>query len=123
MESCRECEAILLEYRRAYRDFWLNASPETRNVYKSVASLIGGTEEDVVRLEGLVTPFRTVSAEQLSTEYLREGCPYHLGTSDSKRIRDVIGRKIQHQMATGHFVKFAIGEGSSEAEGREGNSG
>jgi hypothetical protein len=122
MESCRECEAILLECRRAYRDFWLNASPETRNVYKSVANLVGGTEEDVVRLEGLVTPFRTVSAEQLSIEYRREGGPY-TGTSDSKRIRDVIGRKIKHQMATGHFVRFAIGEGSSEAEGREGNSG
>jgi hypothetical protein len=67
-------------------------------VYKSVANLIGGTEQDVVRLEGLVTPFRTVSAEQLSMEYRREGGP-HLGTSDSKGIRDVIGRKIKHQMA------------------------
>ena len=122
MESCRECEAILLEYRTAFRDFWLNASPETRNVYQSVANLIGGTEEDVGRLEGLVAPFRSVTAEQFSMEYRREGRSF-LGTSDSKRIRDVIGRKIKHQMATGHFVKFAIGEGSSEAGGREGNSG
>jgi hypothetical protein len=120
MDSCRECEAILLEYRRAYRDFWLNASPETRNVCQSVANLIGGTEEDVVRLEGLVTPFRAVSAEQLSMEYRRGGRPY-LGTSDSKRICDVIGRKIKHQMASGHFVKFAVW-GPSEAEGREWNS-
>ena len=58
MESCRECEAILLEYRRAYRDFRLNASPETRKGYQTVANLIGGTEEDVVRLEGLTPPFR-----------------------------------------------------------------
>lgn len=122
MNSCRECEAILLEYRRAYADFWLNASPETRNVYQSVANLIGGTEEDVVRLEGLVEPFRTLSAEQFSVEHRREGGPY-LGTSGSKRIRDVIGRKIKHQMTTGHFVRFAIGEGSSEAGGKEGNSG
>ena len=122
MESCRECEAILLEYRRAYRDFWLNASPETRNLHQSVANLIGGTEDDVVRLEGLVPPFRTVSAEQVSIEYRREGGPY-LGTSDSERIREVMGRKIKHQMATGHFVKFAIGEGSREAGGTEGNSG
>ena len=76
MDSCRECEAILLEYRRAYRDFWLDASPETRNAYQSVANLIGGTEEDVVRVEGLVPPFN-VSAEQLSMEYRREGGPYH----------------------------------------------
>ena len=76
MESCRKCEAILLEYRRTYRDFWLNASPETRNVYQSVANLIGGTEEDVIRLEVLVPPFRTASAEQLSMEYRREGGPY-----------------------------------------------
>jgi hypothetical protein len=121
MNSCRECEAILLEYRRAYADFWLNASPETRNVYQSVANLIGGTEEDVVRLEGLVPPFRTVSAEQPSMEHRREGGPY-LGTSGSERIREVVGWKIKHQMATGHFVKFAIGEGSSEADGREENS-
>lgn len=123
MDSCRECEAILLEYRRAYRDFWRNANPETRNVYQSVANLIGGTEEDAVRVEGLAPPFRTLSAEQFSMEHLREGVPY-LGTSGSKRIRDVIGRKIKHQMATGHFVKFAVGEeGSGEAQGREGNSG
>jgi hypothetical protein len=122
MESCRECEAILLEYRRAYRDFWLNASPETRDVYQSVANLIGGTEDDVVRLEGLVPPFRNVSAEQLSIEHRRAGGPY-LGTSDSERICEVFGRKIKHQMATGHFVKFAIGKGSSEAGGTEGISG
>ena len=118
VESCRECEAILLEYRRAYRDFWLNASPETRNMYQSVTKLIGGTEEDVVRLEGLVTPFRVATAEQLSMEHRREGGPY-LGTSGSERIRDVIGRKIKHQMTTGHFVKFAIGEGSNEGEEME----
>jgi hypothetical protein len=105
MESCRECEAILLEYRRAYRDFWLNASPETRNVYQAVASLIGGTEEDVVRLEGLAPPFRTLRPEQLSMEHRSEGGSY-MRTSDSKRIRDVIGRKIQHQRTTGHFVKL-----------------
>ncbi len=108
MESCRECEAILLEYRSAFRDFWLSASPETRDVYQSVANLIGGTEDDVVRLEGLVPPFRTLVAEQFFTEHRREGGPY-LGTSESDRIREVIGRKIKHQMATGHFVKFAIG--------------
>jgi hypothetical protein len=110
MESCRECEAILLEYRRAYRDFWLNASPETRNLYQSVANLIGGAEEDVVRLEGLVPQFRTASAEQFPMDRWREGGPYG-GTSGSERIRDVIGRKIKHQMASGHFVKFAIGGG------------
>ena len=91
-------------------------------MYQSVANLIGGTEEDVVRLEGLVGPFRTLSAEQLSMEYRREGSSY-LGTSDPKRIREVMARKIKHQMATGHFVTFAIGKGSSEAEGREGDSG
>ena len=76
----------------------------------------------MVRLEGLVPPFRTASAEQLSLEHRREGGPY-LGTSGSERIRDVIGRKIKHQMARGHFIKFAIEEGSSEADGTEGNNG
>jgi hypothetical protein len=105
MNSCRECEAILLEYRRAYADFWLNASPETRNVYQSVANLIGGTEEVVLRLEGLAPPFRIASADP-SMEHRSEGRPY-LGTSGSERIREVMGSKIKHQMATGHFVKFA----------------
>ena len=122
MDSCLECEAILLEYRRAYRDFWLNASPETRNVYQSVVNLIGGTEEDVVRVEGLAPQFRPMSAEQFSVKHLREGGPY-LGPLGSKRMREVIGRKIKQQMATGHFVKFAIGEGSSEADGRDEDSG
>jgi hypothetical protein len=90
-------------------------------VYQSIASLIGGTEEDVARLENLVAPFR-VTAEQLSMEHRREGGPY-LGTSGSERIRDVIGRKIKHEMATRHFVKFAIGEGPSESGEREGDSG
>jgi hypothetical protein len=111
MESCQECEAISLEYRSAYRDFWLNASAETRTAYQAVAKLIGGTEEDVVRVEDLALPFRTVNAEQLSMEYRREGGPY-TGTSGSEPIREVIGRKIKHQMVTGHFVKFVIGDGS-----------
>ena len=122
MEAWRECEAILLEYRRVYADFWLNASPETRKVYRSVVNLIGGTEDDVVRLEGLVPPFRTVSAVQIFIDHRREGGP-SLGRSDSERIREAMGRKIKHQTATGHFVKFAIGEGSGEADGTEGNSG
>jgi len=63
---------FLLEHRRAFHDFWLNASPKTRNVYQSVANLIGGTEDDVVRLEGLIPPFRTVSAEQLFIEHRRD---------------------------------------------------
>ena len=120
MKSCRECEAILLECRRAYRDFWLNATPETRNLFQSVASLIGGTEEDVARVESLALPFR-VSAEQVSMEHWRKGS--YLGTSGSERIRDEMGRKIKHQMATGHFVKFAIGGDFSESGGREGDVG
>src|ERR1700733_11048077 len=107
MESCRECEAILLEYRRAYRDFWLDASPETRNVYQSVSNLIGGTEKDVVDEKRLGPPFQNLSAQQLSKDYQRE-CGRYMGTSDSRRIHDVIGRKIKHRMATGHFVKFVI---------------
>ena len=46
-----------------------------------------------------------------------------MGMLGSKPIRDVIGRKIKHQMATGHFVKFASGEDSSETDGREEDGG
>jgi hypothetical protein len=113
--ECRECEAILLEYRRAYADFWLNASPETRNAFQSVARLIGGTEEDVLRLEVIAPPFPTLNTEHISMGDRRKGDPY-LGTPGSEQIRNVIASKIKHQMATGHSVYFVIGEISNEAE-------
>jgi hypothetical protein len=121
ISSCRECEAIVLEYRTAFYDFWRNSSPETRRLCQSVAKLIGGTEDDVVHLEGLAPPFRPLSAEQLTLDYRQVEGSY-LGTSQSDRIRKVVGRKIQHQTATGHYIKLAIREGPGEAGGTPGNN-
>jgi hypothetical protein len=42
--SCEQCDAILLEYRIAYLDFWERASQETRDACKAVGELIGGSE-------------------------------------------------------------------------------
>ena len=103
MKECRECEAILQEYRAAFYEFWLNASPETRRACQSVAGLIGGTEADVEHLEDFARPFRPLTAEQLTREYRREAGSY-AGKAQSGRIRKVVIRKIEHQLATGHSV-------------------
>ena len=43
--SCEECEAITLEYRRAWLDFWLNASDETRDACRALWQLVAGGSE------------------------------------------------------------------------------
>ena len=54
--SCEECAAITLEYRRAYLDFWLHASNETRDACRALAQLVaGGSEADVARTQELLT--------------------------------------------------------------------
>ena|ERR1700677_2125657 len=102
MNACRGCEAILLEYRAAIYEFWVNASPETRRACQSVAGLIGGTEANAEHLEDFARPFRPLAAEQLSREYRREAGSY-VGTANG-RIRKVVTRKIEHQLATGHII-------------------
>jgi hypothetical protein len=80
--SCRECEAIELEYRKVCFQCWLKSSVEIKEAYRLLGRLAGGTEDDVVRLEELPRPKRT----------------------DSPEIAEVLARRSEHWFLTGHFV-------------------
>jgi hypothetical protein len=56
--SCRECEAIEPEYRRASFEYWANASVELREAWQVIRRLAGCTEDDLVRLEELPSKVR-----------------------------------------------------------------
>lgn len=48
--ACDECRKIRLELREAWMDAWLSADKEFRSAW---LALLGGTEEDAERAEGL----------------------------------------------------------------------
>jgi hypothetical protein len=79
---CRECEAIALEYKKACLDFWQNASEETREAWRVLRRLAGGTEDDVSRLEDLPRPKIT----------------------GSPRIAEVLARRSEHWSLTFHSL-------------------
>jgi hypothetical protein len=84
--SCRECESIELEYRKACLEYWANASVEIREACQVLARLAGGTEDDVVRLEELPRP--TVTG--------------------SPRMVEVLTRRSEHWSLAGHFVNLPL---------------
>jgi hypothetical protein len=97
--SCKECDAIVREYRTACLDFWLGANQETRDACRSIVKLVeSGTEEDAVRVETHLRPFRPIYAARAE---------FYGG---STRIRDLIFRKIKHQSETGHYVNLRPGK-------------
>ena len=100
---CEECEAIILEYKRACLDFWVNASEETRNACRSIGHLIGGgSDAEVARAQSLLRPFEPFRGPAKADA--------KMGKS---RIAEVIYREIQHQSKTGHYVKFPMVKPSS----------
>jgi hypothetical protein len=82
--SCRECEAIELEYRKASFEYWSNSSVELKEAWRLLRRLAGGTENDVVRLEELPRPKVT----------------------DSSRLAEINARRDQHWSLTGHYVNL-----------------
>jgi hypothetical protein len=57
--TCEECAAIVLEYERAYLEFWVNASEETREGCRAIGQLVtGGTEDDLARAHEVLRPFK-----------------------------------------------------------------
>jgi hypothetical protein len=76
--SCRECEAIELEYRKVCFRCWLKCSMEIKEAYRLLGRLAGGTEDDVVRLEELPRLKRT----RLDALCRRPG-PARTGNSES----------------------------------------
>jgi hypothetical protein len=62
--SCDECEAIILEYRRACIEFWLNSSEETRDACRAIGQLVAGCREaDAAHAEELLRPFKPLTFE------------------------------------------------------------
>jgi hypothetical protein len=62
--SCDECEAIILEYRRACIEFWLNSSDETRDACRAIGQLVAGCREaDAAHAEELLRPFKPLTFE------------------------------------------------------------
>jgi hypothetical protein len=83
--ACKECEVIALELREAYADAWISSDEESRDAWIATYKLIGGTEEDALRAEQLV------SAAQFR---------------DPLRINQALGRKLAHEARSGHKVAW-----------------
>ena len=113
--SCEECEAITLDYRRAYLDFWLNASDETREACRALWELVaGGSEADVARTQELLRPFKPATFElkrngRAAFLEAYAGSAFDQGESvgkSSSRMQELAYRKLQHQLKSGHYVSF-----------------
>ena len=112
--SCEECEAITLEYRRAWLDFWLNASDETRDACRALWQLVaGGSEADVARAQELLRPFGPATfapkrngraAAYVGSAFDQAGGEF-VGKGAS-RMQELAYRKLQHQFKSGHYVSF-----------------
>lgn len=92
--TCEECAAILVEYKRACLDFWMNASEETREGCRAIGQLVaGGTEADLAHARDVLPRFTPFA-------------PY--ANPDARmspsRIAGLWFRRFQHQAKTGHYV-------------------
>jgi uncharacterized Zn finger protein len=83
--TCKECGEIALELRGAYVDAWISSDQESKDAWIAAYKLIGGTEEDAVRAEELVT----------SAKF-----------RDPLRINQAIRRKFAHEARSGHKVAW-----------------
>ena len=115
--SCDECEAIILEYRRACIEFWLNSSDETRDACRAIGQLVAGCREaDAAHAEEVLRPFKPLTFESkmnrragLLEAYVGSGFDPLKAESVSKgssRIAELAYRKLQHQFKSGHYVSF-----------------
>jgi hypothetical protein len=117
--SCEECKAIALEYKRAWLDFWLNASEDTRGGCRTIGQLFnGGSEADMARAQELLRPFRSATfapnlnePTTLLEAYVGSAFDQVRGESVGKRssrISELAYRKLQHQFKSGHYVSFRL---------------
>ena len=83
--TCKECEAIALELREAYADAWISSDQGSRDAWIATYKLVGGTEEDAVRAEELVS----------SAQF-----------RDALRVKQAIRRKFAHEARSGHKVAW-----------------
>lgn len=104
--SCNECEAIIVEYRRACIDFWLNASDETREACRAIGQLVAWCREaDADHAQELLRPFKPSTFESKMNP--RAGLlEAYVGSGFDQRIAELAYRKLQHQFKSGHYVSF-----------------
>jgi hypothetical protein len=92
--SCEECAAILLEYERAYLDFWRSASEETREGCRAIGQLLtGGTEADLDRAREVLPPFTPFRPYASADAWM--------GPSP---MAELAIRRLQHTGKTGHYL-------------------
>jgi hypothetical protein len=84
--SCNECQVIAQELSGACADAWFCADQASQDAWLAMRSLIGGTEDDVVRAEEVIP--RSHFQEPL-------------------RINQALRRKLSHEARTGHKVASA----------------
>jgi hypothetical protein len=98
---CEECEEIILEYKRACLEFWLNANQETRDACRAMGDLMGGGSGTEAAL-GMLRPFEPFRGPVSADE-----------TKVKTPLAEVVRRKLKHQAKTGHYVKFPVVKPSS----------
>jgi hypothetical protein len=81
--ACDECVAIVRELTETYEEAWLTSDQDLRDAWLARNSLIGGTEDDVLRAEALFPKARS---------------------SGSPKISIAVGKKLIHEALTGHRV-------------------
>jgi hypothetical protein len=86
--ACQECLAIARVLHEVYADAWISGDQAFREAWIATYQLIGGTEEDFTRAEGMA--LFPVSAE-------------------SKKIDRALLNKFAHQAHSGHQRDFAQG--------------
>jgi uncharacterized protein YfkK (UPF0435 family) len=84
--SCHECEAIAQELGEAYAEAWTSCDQASRDAWVAMYELIGGTEEDVVRAEELIS---------------------HARFQDLRRLHQTLRRKLAHEGRSGHKIDGA----------------
>jgi hypothetical protein len=95
--ACHECEMIAQEIALAYADAWTSSDQNFKDAWIATYKMIGGTEEDAVRAEEILSGFRADLFRQLKPT-IDEGSA-EVGPA---RIRQAIIRKHKHQSLTGH---------------------
>ena len=81
--SCHECEAIARELGEAYAEAWISCDQASRDAWVAMYQLVGGTEEDLLRAEELIS---------------------HARFQDLRRLHRALRRKLVHEARSGHKI-------------------
>jgi len=85
--SCMECEAIAQELREAYAEAWTSSDQASKDAWIATYKMIGGTDDDAVRAEELVSAAKS---------------------REPRRINQVLCRKFAHEVRSGHKVAWVV---------------